>query len=929
MDEEKDVLLPETSNTSSSSLRHDQDSDSRRSHDTISTTSTTSLVLENLNINSSVKSERTRLSLDYSDDYRDDNRDPEKSVWIDSKKNITRGMSKTLKRMVWIVSILALLGWGVALFTLLSTKKLASSQLAYDHASPSKNNGKRITMDQLQRGTWQPERVNLNWIAGADGEDGLLLEVEQPGKDYLVVEDVRSRQADTKQDAYPSKILMRSGWFAPKNKDGTRRGQVWAQNTWPSPDLKKVLIISNTEKVYRHSSRGQYYLFDVQTQSAELLDPDVPDGKVQLARWSPKGDAVAFTRDNNLYVRMIRDVSGNPTTAVRQVTRDGGPEYFYGIPDWVYEEEVFQNNIATWWDREGKYIAFMRTNETVVPEYPVDYYIDRKGRPVPKEGLETYPEEVRIKYPKAGAPNPFVDMLFYDLEANEMFDVKIDNGFADDDRIIGDVTWADDGKCLIKELNRESDHLRLTLIDVRKRSGKVVRSENLQALDGGWIEPAQTARYIPADPNNDRPHEGYVDMVVYQNNDHLAYFSPLDSDKPIMLTQGDWEVEVDTDAIDLRNNMVYFAAAKKHSTQRHIYGVSLTDKDKKILPIVPTSEPGFYSASFSALAGYAKIDYQGPNIPSQYLISTPANQAVYNETLTTNDALAKLAATHELPHLLYSNITVAGNVTINVVEQRPRHFDPRKQYPVLFQLYGGPNSQQVTRKFQVNFQSYVAATLGYIVVTVDGRGTGFLGRAARTCVRGHLGKYEAEDQIAVAKIWANKQYVDENAMAIWGWSYGGFMTLKVLETDAGRTFKYGVAVAPVTDWRFYDSIYTERYMLTPQHNPVGYIESAISNTTALSKNVRFLVMHGTGDDNVHLQNTLTLLDKLDQAGVRNYDTHFFPDSDHSIYFHGANSVVYGKLAEFLVNAFEGTYYKMRDPLRDRLIEEEEEEEANN
>jgi len=249
---------------------------------------------------------------------------------------------------------------------------------------------------------------------------------------------------------------------------------------------------------------------------------------------------------------------------------------------------------------------------------------------------------------------------------------------------------------------------------------------------------------------------------------------------------------------------------------------------------------------------------------------------------------------------------------LNVVERRPPHFNEKKKYPVLFYLYGGPGSQTVSKTFGVDFQAYVAANLGYIVVTVDGRGTGFIGRKARTIIRGNIGYYEAHDQIEAAKIWAAKKYVDATRLAIWGWSYGGFMALKTLEQDAGETFSYGMAVAPVTDWRFYDSIYTERYMHTPQHNPGGYDNTSISDVDALAKNVRFLIMHGVADDNVHMQNTLTLLDKLDVAGVENYDLHMFPDSDHGIYFHNANRIVYDKLNNWIINAFNGEWLRTKD-----------------
>jgi len=805
----------------------------------------------------------------------------------------------------------------VALYSLLSNKAYEhSSTKAYDHEAPGKSAGRKISLESIQTGQWYAKHVNLNWIAGADGEDGLLLEISQPGKDFMVVEDVRSRKngdVGVQGEVHKSKTLMKSGQFTPKGGNVA----VVAENYWPSPDLTKVLVLARRKKVYRHSFTGVYYVFDVESQTAEPLDEALPGGRVQLASWSPKGDAVVFTRDNNLFLRLLKDSNGRATSAVRQITKDGGPEFFYGIPDWVYEEEVFEGNVATWWDRQGRFVAFLRTNETMVPEFPVDYYLSRPSGGKPKEGLERYPDEKRIKYPKAGAPNPVVDMLFYDLEANEMFDVNIDGGFGDNDRIIADVLWADDGRVIVKELNRVSDRVRVVLVDVKSRTGKTIRTQNLLELDGGWVEPGQESRYIPADPANGRPQEGYIDTVIYDDGDHLGYFSPLDSTEPLMLTKGKWEVQQGTVAVDLKNNLVYFTAAKEHSTQRHVYSVDLEGKEIKSL--VPTDKPGYYIAEFSAKAGYAIINYLGPSIPTQKVISTPSNPNTYEEILEENKDLARQAAQHEMPHLVYTNITASDGTVINVLEQRPPHFDPKRQYPVLFQLYGGPGSQQVDRRFKVNFQSYVASTLGYLVVTVDGRGTGFIGRKARTLVRGNLGHFEALDQIAAAHEWSSKSYVDADRLAIWGWSYGGFMTLKVLEMDAGRTFKYGVAVAPVTDWRNYDSIYTERYMLTPAMNPRGYASTAITNVTALAQNVRWLIMHGTGDDNVHIQNTLGLIDKLDLAGIKNYDVHFFPDSDHSIYFHGANDVVYGKLGAFLVNAFNGEFWKMRNPVPDYVF----------
>lgn len=865
----------------------------RPSEDSVSTVSTTSLVLENLN---SVYSTKERPSTPSR--YRDDDSDLELPT-LKTKDSPIPGqrMSNALRRAVWIVSIVAVIGWAFAIVVFISGGRYKhSSTLNYNHDTPVKSSAKKVTLEEIQSGQWSPRSAPLSWIAGPNGEDGLLLEYNRQGEDFIVIEDIRNRNASL--SGVKSKTLQKSGWFT---IDGQRK---FTDKFWVSPDHKNVLIQTGREKVFRHSAIGQYYILNVDTQGVEPLDPASPQGRVQLATWSPNGAAIVFTRDNNLFLRELA------STKVTQITNDGGPEYFYGIPDWVYEEEVFSSDTATWWARDGKYVAFLRTNETSVPEYPVQFFVSRPSGKTPAEGLEHYPEVKQIKYPKAGAPNPTVDMLFYDIDKEEVFEVKIDGGFPDNDRIIYNVLWADQGKVLISESNRESDRVRILLVDVVTRSGQTVRTIDLTEVDGGWIEPTQHMTYIPADLEHGRQLDGYVDTIISDDGEHLAYFSPLNTSTPLSLTAGKWEVDGGPKAVDLNNNIVYFIGTVQAPTQRHLYSVKLDGS--AFSPLVPTNEAGYWDASFSSGSGYINLQYAGPGIPHQKVVSTASNPEKIEQVVEDNKALAAMAASHELPHQVFQNVTVDG-FALQVVERRPPHFDPEKKYPVLFYLYGGPGSQMVNRRFHVDFQSYIASSLGYIVVTVDGRGTGFIGRKARTIIRNELGKYEARDQIETAKIWAAKPYVDASRMAIWGWSYGGFMTLKVLETDAGNTFQYGMSVAPVTDWRFYDSIYTERYMRTPQHNPDGYDRTAISNVTALAQNVRFLIMHGVADDNVHMQNTLTLLDKFDLAGVENYDVHFFPDSDHSIYFHNANHIVYDKLSTWLINAFNGEWYRTEDP----------------
>lgn len=870
-----------------------------------SSASTVSLMLEHLNSDLIVKKK------DYTP-YRDaDHGTRDKFEELDFEEGQTshnRGVDSKYRRWLYILGAICATGWVLALILMVSrgSYKHRSTIAHNPDATESQGSGKKVTLEQVQQGLWFPRTASISWIAGPNEEDGLMLEQGgKAGKDYLVVEDVRGWANDP--NATKSITLMKQAVFQ------TETETVVPEEVWPSPDFKTVLIASSKEHHWRHSYTARYWLFDVETQSAQPLDPSNSDVRMQLATWSPDSKAVVFTRDNNMYLRLVDASVTKPH--ITQITTDGGAEMFNGVPDWVYEEEVFSGNSATWWSGDGKFIAFLATNESSVPEYPVQYFLSRPSNTKARPGLENYPDEQKIKYPKAGAPNPIVHLRFYDVEKGKVFNVPIKDDFEDADRLITEVIWAGkSGKVLIRETNRESDILKMVMIDTVRQEGRIVRTQDVNALDGGWFEVSETTTFIPKDPSNGRPEDGYIDTVIYEGYDHLAYFSPIDNSEPRMLTTGKWEVVDAPSAIDLKNNAVYFLATKDGSIQRHVYSVNMDGSDLKA--VTDVRRDGYHAASFSKKGGYSLLSYQGPGIPWQKVISTPSNSERFSQSVEENVALAKLASAHELPRKGYQTVNIDG-YDLNVVEILPPHFDMGQKYPVLFFLYGGPGSQTVDKKFSVNFQSYVASSLNYIVVIVDGRGTGFIGRKARTIIRGNLGYWEAHDQIETAKIWANKRYVDESRIAIWGWSYGGYMTLKTLEQDAGNTFHYGMAVAPVTDWSFYDSIYTERWMHTPQHNPEGYANASVSNVTAIGQNVRFLMMHGLSDDNVHFQNSLTLLDKLDLAGIENYDVHVFPDSDHSIFFHNANKIVYDKLSWWLVNAFNGEWAKVKDaiPLR--------------
>jgi dipeptidyl aminopeptidase len=916
----------------------------RASLDSLDSVSTTSIVFDriqeenekmSIKSKSSKKQNRRRGGGGYADDIDIDDEDPLKrgeEEDDDSSNDLETGaflgggapaagtvpqsrlpMDKKFRRILIIVAVVFLLGWVASLAVFVAKGSYRHlSDTEHDPEADSRGSGKVVTLDQVQSGFWRAKSHSISWIADPDGQDGLLLEQEAPGKDYLVVEDVKSigqGDEDNEGKIKTARTLIKDANF--KFNDDTFRPEF----VQPSPDLKKVLLGVHKQKNWRHSFTAIYYILDVDTQTVEPLIPLDPTARIQLATWNPQSDAIAYTAavDNNLYIRRL---TSRKDVSIVQVTTDGGVECFNGVPDWVYEEEVFGDRSATWWSADGRYVAYLRTNETGVPEYTLQYFVSRPSDTEPAPGEETYPELQKIKYPKAGAHNPVVELRFFDTEKSESFDANTDDQFAADDRIINSVVWAGDTQVLVKQTNRVSDILKVVLVDVSARKAKTVRTIDVGALDGGWYEISHDMTYVPADEKKGRPEAGYVDTVIHEGYDHLAYFTPLDASDPIMLTSGEWEVTDAPSAVDTVNNLVYFVAAKTSSIQRHVYSVNLLD-GSNLQPLTDDKDEAYYSASFSEGAGYVLLSYSGPRIPWQRVQSTPSNKIRihYNRTIEDNADLADRARTHALPILKYGQLDLGDGVSVNYVERRPPHFDSSssRTYPVLFQQYSGPGSQSVNKRFAVDYSSFIASNLGYIVITVDPRGTGFRGRAHRVPVRDHLGVLEATDHIAAAAHFASQSYIDASRLCIWGWSYGGFQTLKTLEQDAGNTFSYGMAVAPVTDWRYYDSIYTERYMRLPDDNADGYDATAITNATALGQNTRFLLMHGVADDNVHFQNSLTLLDELDLAGVENYDVHVFPDSDHSIYFHNANRIVYDKLTNWLINAFNGEWLKVANP----------------
>lgn len=801
------------------------------------------------------------------------------------------------RKVVVVAPLLACLLWGLGFLINSITRfvevknqhhyevapPLLSSALVLPDDEPYMSNGlKNLNFEAVREGKFRASYDRIQWIkepSSVTNDKGTY--VYEEGSKYVIRSVI--------DDEYEY-VLYNSSSF------GYNGIEYDIDDLVASPDLQRAVLKTNTTKSWRHSSFALYWLLDVQKHTIEPVYNT--DDKVSVTVWSPASTHVAFVYENNVFVKKVGG-------SVTQVTFDGSENIFYGKPDWVYEEEVFSDDKALWWSPDGQKVAFLKTNDTLVPEFVIPYYV--------QPGYDDYPKIVKIKYPKAGHTNPEVDLVIYEL-ADEVSgqDIKMSvSEFTESkigDRLITEVVWVSNDNLLAKTSNRASDLLEVYIIDAANNTPQLVRTHEAKDL---WFEVTSNTLYVPKNESAGRPDDGYIDTVVVDGYNHLAYFSPVTSGEGRLLTKGQWEVIGGVRSFNYLTNEVYFVSTLKLSVERHIHQVNLIDQT--IQNVTNTLVEAWYSGTFSSGLRYLLLNYGGPDVPYQELVDLQTKEVI--RKLQQNNHVRDNLEKYNVPETRYLQVELGQDASTgetlvaNAVETLPLNFDPKAKYPVLFFVYGGPGSQLVTKSFSVSFSTVVAAELNAVVVTVDGRGTGYnnlhrkLGSNYKFVVRDQLGHYEPIDQIAAAKVWRSKSYVDQDRIAIWGWSYGGFLTLKTLEVDTHHVFSYGVLVAPVTKWRLYDSIYTERYLRTPQENPVGYETASIHDVLNFHDVQRFLIMHGSGDDNVHFQNSLKLLDEFTLAGVENFDFLVFPDSDHSISYHNANTVVYDRILGWLRKAF--------------------------
>ncbi|KJE88898.1 hypothetical protein CAOG_00473 [Capsaspora owczarzaki ATCC 30864] len=668
-----------------------------------------------------------------------------------------------------------------------------------------------------------------------------------------------------------------------------------------------ALLISNTTKVYRHTFNASYTLVDMTTQT--LVRPFVlEDPDIQLAVWAPTGAGIAYVKSNNLYV-VDAAAGATPTQITTSGTTDG--TFVHGIPDWVYEEEVLASNSALWWSPGGSSIAFMSFNDTQVPFYTFPRY--------PLTPSNPYTELESFRYPKAGFNNPTVALSVFVRATQELLVLDLASGLIPDpattDFLLTQITWISDTLLTVRQMPRIQQESVLLVCDISAANASVVpcATATHQQSTTGWLETyAGSLHFLPF---SGQGAVTALDIVEINGFPTLAEYKltfPL-SDTPAVptaVTDANWEI-VSIDAIDTTSSStsyrVFFtavgrpeAAGAANPSQHHIYVYESSSGEISCISCTVDKTCTWNAASYDILASTILLSCNGPNAPYQTVRST-ANLETRVFVVEENKPLkAALAALGDYaPQRRFFTIPVgAPDMFANVLYPPGFESDGSVKYPVLFDVYGGPFSQKVVSSFTMGYQAFLASSLGYIVVSVDGRGTGGRGVAYRNAVYRQLGHVETIDQIAAAQYFQTLPYVDKDRIAVWGWSYGGFMTSRIATAGSG-TFKVAMAVAPVIEWEEYDSIYTERYMDTPQGNPAGYQGSSVLNSgLANISKLKYLVVHGTGDDNVHFQNTAGLVSAL-TAGYIDFQVQFYTNRDHSLNGGGTSQHLYRLLTNFL------------------------------
>ena len=702
-----------------------------------------------------------------------------------------------------------------------------------------------VSFEQIFDNTFSPDGIRaIQWVE--DEPAYTTIEQDDNGHTALVRHGVNGGDRDTL--VAPSDLVVEGG-------GDTLR----IQNYQYQSGSGRVLIGTQVDSIWRRSSKAFYYVLDIGNGSLQQIGADTV--KIQAAELSPDGSKVGYVQGNNLYV--YRLASGQTV----QVTDDGRENHIInGLADWVYEEE-FSFSKAWFWSPDGSKIAFYRFDESQVREYTIQQW---KGG--------SYPETIEYKYPKAGEVNSKVRIGVYDLEDGQTTWM---NAGSQQDQYIPYIDWTQNSNWLaVRRMNRLQNTQDLILFDVETGQGNVAKTETSDA----WIEESAALEFIEDEFFIYMSEEdGYNHLYLYQNDGTLIR----------KLTKGRWDVE-SFEAYNQERSRIYFTASRPDPKQRHLYSVSLNGSDLQRL----TDGQGTHSINMKDNGAYFIDRYSKVANPPIYTLHNSEGAII--RSMENNSELADYIGSKRLPRKEFMQVTVHDSVTLNGYRIVPSDFDTTRKYPVLVYVYGGPDSQTVTDRYsygqRANWHRYLASR-GILVYSFDNRGTKARGADFKKVVYKQLGYYETEDQIAAARQIAQEAYVDSSRIGIWGWSYGGYMTSLAMERGADL-YKLGIAVAPVTHWKFYDTIYTERFMQRPQDNPEGYKNSSPLYDADQIEG-KFFIIHGTGDDNVHFQNSVEMVDQLIEAD-KDFKTLFYPNRAHGISGGNTRRHLYRNITDFVM-----------------------------
>jgi dipeptidyl-peptidase 4 len=681
-----------------------------------------------------------------------------------------------------------------------------------------------------------PFTVHAIWGTREFAGDFVSAEWMKDGRAYTVLDDTAGGTDLYRVDALTGKrdVLVRGADLVPAGG----REPIKIEEYHFSTDGSKLLIFANSARVWRQNTKGTFYVWDFAAK--RLLPVSAKPGYQMFAKLSPDGKLVAFVRDNNIYVTDL--ASG----AERALTSDGGDNVINGTSDWVYEEELDLRD-AFRWSPDGSRLAFWRLDQTAIRPF---YLVNQDS---------LYPELVPVHYPKAGTPNSTVKIGVVELASGRT--TWVDLG-AEPDIYVAALDFAGSPTELwLTRLNRHQSRLDLILADARTGAAHVIMTDS----DSAWVD-AHQPQWITGGRQflflSER--DGYTQLYLFNRDGSLVR----------RVTPGGWDV-LELYGVDERAQVVYCTGAIDGPLGRPLLRLGL---DGRGLTRVSTGA-GAHRAEFDPTFRWYVDSYSRAGVPPVQTLHRADGTLV--RSVADNAALLRKVDALRLRPPEFLQLPAADGVELNAWLIKPRDFDPAKRYPLLLTVYGGPGSQTVTDAWggPTYLWHQMLAQEGYLVASVDNRGTGARGAKFRKLTYLHLGRYEVADQIAAARWFARQPYVAADRIGIWGWSYGGYMTTRTLFLG-GTVFRAGLAVAPVTDWRFYDTIYTERYMRTPAENPAGYEESA-ALPYADSLKANFLLVHGTGDDNVHFQNSVRLVERL-EAGNKQFDMRIYPNKTHAI-----------------------------------------------